>query len=237
LPDLTDILAGKESLGLWLTQPRAALGFNQTIAQLEEWLALLDRRHYLVVDEATDQSFPTTLGRLRHPRLIRLRSFTKGLGLNGLRLAAVLHEQDLRAVLVGSLEMLGGSVDVHSLTSICELAADLPRLQTMLAAANAQVNELRGRAERLVRGGPVRVNRLTNGYIGSATIDLTNLGVSHRTRRKRLLEGCRDARTPVILGASFYLAYDPPFEAVRLNFFSHPQHILGGLANIQRIVE
>jgi hypothetical protein len=43
-------------------------------------------------------------------------------------------------------------------------------------------------------------------------------------------------RTPVILGASSYMAMDPPYEGVRINFFMQSDQVLRGIANILRIV-
>jgi len=238
LPKLASIWRDQSSTALWVTQPRASLGFNQSLAAFENFLRA-HRRHYLVIDEATDQSFPAHLGSLSQnfskSNLVRLRSFTKGMGLNGFRLAAVIHPAALRAQLVGSVEALGGSLDVHSLKAVAAMADDIPRLKSMLAAANGQVVDLRAKAERLVAGSPLRINHLVNGYIGSLLADLSLLGKNHRSARRRLLEGCREVRTPVMLGATMYLAADPPTEAIRLNFFSHPEHVTRGIANILRI--
>lgn len=159
------------------------------------------------------------------------------MGLNGLRLAAAIHPRPFRRTMVDCLEALGGSLDVHSLRAVGDLGANMARLRAMLRAANQQVNDLRAKAERMTRGSPLQVNRLTNGYIGSMVADLSALGRTHSERRARLLEGCRRARTPVMLGASMYLAKDHPFEAIRLNFFNHPEHIVRGIANVIGIWE
>jgi len=168
-------------------------------------------------------------------RLIRIRSFTKAMGLNGFRLAAVLHPASLRKPAVAALETFGGAIDIHSLLTVSAFAADLPRLQRMLAAANRQVNLLRAKAEKLVSGTPLSVNRLINGYIGTLVADLRKLGRTHVERRKRLLEGCERLRTPVMLGAGSYMAKDPPREAIRLNFFMQPDNITRGINNIIKI--
>ncbi len=235
LPDLRKWIPSRTKVALWVTQPRASLGFDQ---RPDELTRLLDRLGggFLVVDEATDQSFPAHLAAFRREcgsrNLIRLRSFTKGMGLNGLRLAAAIHPRAFRRTMVDCLEALGGSLDVHSLRAVGDLGADMARLRAMLRAANQQVNDLRAKAERMTRGSPLQVNRLTNGYIGSMVADLSALGRTHSERRTRLLEGCRRARTPVMLGASMYLAKDHPFEAIRLNLFNHPEHIIRGIANV-----
>ena len=227
-------------VAVWLTQPRALIGSNQECRTVAALLEGLRKRDFVAVDEVTDQSFPAHLADLRRCRragnIIRIRSFTKGMGLNGLRVAAVLHSAHLRSSFADCLETIGGSVDAHSLVVVSKMSEDLPTFRTMLKAANNQVNALRATAQRLVRGSRAEVNELVNGYIGSMVIDLSRLGRTQHLRRQRLLEGCRDVRTPVILGASSYMAKDPPREAIRLNFFCRPQHVTGGISNILSVL-
>lgn len=229
-------LRSDSHVALWITQPRAALGFDQPHAEIISLLEKLGRKRWLVTDEVTDQSFPAHMGKIvaryQQANLIRIRNFTKGMGLNGLRLAAILHPPRMRKHIVDAVETLGGSIDAHSLAAVVTLGEDIPRFRRMLAAANEQVNTLRARAERLVAGTPIAVNRLTNGYIGSMIADLRELGRKHGDRRTRLLEWCCSKRTPIILGSSFYMAKAPPTEAIRLNFFNRPENVTRGIINI-----
>jgi len=231
----------RSEIALWITQPRAALGFDQSYKVLKHWGRQFGKNCLLVSDEVTDQTFPSHLRHLDHlvPQadVIRIRSFTKGMGLNGLRLAAILHSRKLRSRLVGSLETFGGSIDAHSLLAITKLAQRPDRFELMLNAANAQVNNLRKKAERLVEASPIAINRLCNGYIGSMVADLNALGKSQPERRTRFLQWCKLKRTPVILGNSFYVAKAPPTETIRLNFFNRPEHITKGIANILQLWE
>jgi len=241
LPDMRSRLHSDDPIAIWLTHPRASLGINQSREYIEQLLERMTPQHYLVVDEVTDQTFPAHLGALHanfpSANLVRIRSFLKGMGYNGVRLSAILHTARLRGSLVDAVESLGGSLDAHSLFAVKLLANDIPRFRAMLRAANEQVNDLRRKAEEIVRGSLVSINPLVNGYIGSTVVDLKMLGETQRERRTRLLEACRSLRTPVSLGASFYLAKDPPTEAIRLNFLTHPDQLLRGIANIVRAVE
>jgi histidinol-phosphate/aromatic aminotransferase/cobyric acid decarboxylase-like protein len=225
-------------LSLWLTQPRGSLGFNQDRTIIERWIRDLRPDDFIVIDEVTEQAFPARMGNLTLDKtnIVRLRSFTKGMGLNGFRLSAVMHPPSLRSMFTESVELFGGTVDAYSLLSTCALADDIDRFKMMLAAANTQVNALRQKAERASRGSMVHVNHLVNGYIGSMAANLSNLGSTHEARRYNFLNRCRALRTPVTLGASFYLAKDPPFEAVRINFFMTDQNVLGGIANVMSIL-
>lgn len=240
LPSLTNCFADSSPVALWLTQPRASLGFDQSIKTVEGILHCAGREHFVVIDEVTDQSYPAHLGRLPVPlqetNLIRIRSFTKGMGLNGFRLSAVLHPSTLRTSFIGAVELFGGTLDAYSLLSIQDLSTNLERFKTMLSVANRQVNDLRRRAEAMTLGSACSINHLVNGYIGSMVVNLESLGRSHARRRAAFLAGCRDLRTPVILGSSFYLAKDPPSEGIRLNFFMSEDQVLRGIGNILRIV-
>jgi histidinol-phosphate/aromatic aminotransferase/cobyric acid decarboxylase-like protein len=239
LPDFLQRERASRPLAIWLTQPRASLGFNQSHEVINRILEELGHGDFLVVDEVTDQSFPATLGRITsrqdRGRLVRIRSFTKAMGLNGFRLAVLIHPTSLREPIVSSLETFGGALDVHSLKTVMAFSEDLPRFKAMLNAANEQVNSLRAKAERLVLNTPLFVNHLTNGYIGSLVADLSDLGRTQKQRRARFLQGCQRMRTPVMLGASSYMAKDPPKEGVRLNFFMQPEHITRGISNLLQI--
>lgn len=231
-----------ESTAFWFTQPRAALGFDQTSETLGRLLESLRReRQYLIIDEVTEQRFPATLRDLvaqdNKGCLIRIRSFTKGMGLNGIRLAAILHPAELKRHFVRTLDAFGGSVDVFSLATVAGLARESARFKAMLAAANTQVVNLRERAERLGSSSIAQVNHLVNGYIGSMIVDLTRLGSDQNTRRRAFLAKCLQARTPVVLGSSYSLASDPPFEMVRINFLIGPDSVLRGIGNIMDVLD
>jgi DNA-binding transcriptional MocR family regulator len=239
LPELSPRI-GLDSVAVWLTQPRASLGFDQPRELMLRILSSLTPNQYLVVDEVTDQSFPAHLRGVYDVadsrNLLRIRSFTKGMGLNGLRLAVILHSDSMRSSIVDCLESLGGSVDAHSLLIVGSFANDVPRFKAMLEAANRQVNSLRRIAEQAAAGTPLYVNPLTNGYIGTMVADLTRLGQTEEERRTALLVGCEARRTPIMLGSTFFVAKDPPTEAIRLNFLSYPDHIMKGIKNVAAVL-
>lgn len=230
-----------DGTAFWLTQPRAGLGFDQTPDELRQLLrSLRGQNQFVVIDEVTEQRYPAVLREFSGPewedRLIRIKSFTKGMGLNGIRLAAIIHPTYLKAAFVRTLDTFGGSVDIYSLATVAKLADTPERFQRMLAATNRQVSELRNRVERLAAGSVVAVNRLVNGYIGSIVVDLSSLGSDQRSRRRRFLQRCLELRTPVVLGDSYCIPPDPPYEFVRINYLIAPASVLRGVANILKIV-
>lgn len=223
----------------WLTQPRVCLGFDQAHREVENLIATRTPADYVVIDEALDQSFPSHLAGLSHvdngARVVRLKCFGKPLGLNGYRLAFALHDPKLRAEMIDCLETFSGAVDAHSVAAACAAAADPQRFRTMLQVANQQVRSVRLAADKICVDGGVRINPLVNGYIGSATVDLSRLGEDCQIRRHRFLSACQRLGMPVIIGQSMHFAFDPPSEAVRLNFFSRREHIIRGVSALVEI--
>jgi histidinol-phosphate/aromatic aminotransferase/cobyric acid decarboxylase-like protein len=225
----------------WLTNPRTALGFNQDIDALQNLVKRLGSGDYLVIDEALDQTFPSQMGQIYHTELgcniIRFKGFGKPLGLNGYRLAFILHPAEFRADMVDCLETFAGAIDVHSLEAACAIAEQPQHFRAMMCVANQQVVGLRIAAEKLALNSRVTINPLVNGYLGSAIIDLGTLGSDQLIRRHRFLLECKRRRMPVIIGPSMHFASDPPSEAVRLNFFGKREHILRCVAALTEIAD
>jgi len=225
---------------LWLTQPRMSLGFDQSIPSIESALDKLSDNDFLVIDEATEQHFPSHLRGLwkrADPRIIRLRGFLKGAGLNGLRLAFLLHHARLRSSIEGSQEVIGTSLDAFSLQAAVAVAEAEGRLKDLLHVANQQTTSLRIKAERISFGTDVHISRLVNGYIGCAMLDLRQIPGSYEEKRKSLLRYCFERRMPVLLGASMRFAFDADWERIRLNYFTQTNQLLRGIANLVEFVE
>jgi aspartate/methionine/tyrosine aminotransferase len=190
-------------------------------------LDVLSPHDFLIIDEATEQRHPSVLCNLPEDvRVIRIRGLLKPMGLNGLRLACVLHPSDLRVPLENAHNVIGSSLDLFSLQTAAELSQKKDIFFKMLSVANTQVTELRKKAEFLALGSGLRLSRLVNGYMGSAFIPFKGGKRKYRENRTRLLEYCRSQRIPVILGSSMLYAFDPDWEQVRLNYFSREHHVL-----------
>jgi histidinol-phosphate/aromatic aminotransferase/cobyric acid decarboxylase-like protein len=229
--DMARFVPSSVPSAIWITQPRMSLGTNQSAEDIQRILERLGPHDFLVIDEATEQEFPSVLRETQvdsHPRMIRIRGVTKGMGLNGLRLAFMLHDPKFRDALESAQEVVGGSLDVFSLRAAVALAGDIHRFTTMLAAARRQTTGLRNKAARATAGSRVVLSPLVNGYMGSAWLALPDPSRYDLTRHE-LLSFCRDRRMAVIVGASMRFAFDPTFEAVRLNYFSRDEHILDGV--------
>lgn len=220
---------------LWLTQPRMSLGFNQDISSIEKLRTRLSPNDFLVIDEATEQSHPSILHELQRgsgASVLRIRGILKPMGLNGLRLACVLHDVKLREPLENAQSVIGASLDLYSLQVAADLAERNPVFFEMLSVAHSQVTKLRKRAEFLSLGSCLRVSHLVNGYMGSIFVPFSGGRERYRRNRERLLLHCRSHRMPVILGASMLYAFDPDWEQIRVNYFSREQHVLRAIETL-----
>ncbi|HEX4964026.1 MAG TPA: aminotransferase class I/II-fold pyridoxal phosphate-dependent enzyme [Thermoanaerobaculia bacterium] len=228
-------LSATTPIALWLTQPRMSLGYDQPTSFINSALETLSARDFLVIDEATEQRFPSHLrdlwSRVDRPNILRLRGFLKGVGLNGLRLAFVLHDARFRNELEAAQELIGSSLDSFSLQVAVAIADTTGRLKILLETANRQTTSLRAKADKIAFGSEVRMSGLVNGYIGSAMLDLKSIPGSHEQKRKRLLSFCFDRRMPVLLSSTMRFAFDPNWEKVRINYFNQPKHVLKAVFN------
>lgn len=212
---------------LWLSQPRFGLGTNQGLDRIRELGRSLGAHNVLVIDEAAEQNFPSHIAAAgaMECTLIRTRGLLKGIGLNGLRTAFVLHPSQWRARFVDTLEALGASLDRYSLTNAAALAKKPILFRSMLAHANEQVQRERRKIEVMSLGSWMEPTALENSYMGSLLLDFSALPGTYAEKRTALLNYCRDCRMPVVLGASIGFAFDDRLEAVRINYFTPSDNI------------
>lgn len=217
----------------WLTQPRMSLGIDQDENVVKELIGKLSPEDFLVIDEATEQRCPSVLSKLpENARIFRIRGLLKPMGLNGLRLACILHSSDLRVCLENAQDVIGASLDLYSLQMAAELSRQKELFFKMLSVANAQVTELRRKADFLALGSEIRLSRLMNGYMGCVFVPFKGGKRKYKENRLRLLDFCRSRRMPVILGSNMLFAFDPEWEQIRLNYFSREHHILRAIETL-----
>jgi len=218
--------ASHEDCAYWLTQPRYALGRNQAVTGCEELAAQLGDSRYLVIDETADQGWPSWLSSIpagEHPNLFKIRGFMKPLGLNGLRLAAVLHAASWRPSFQELLWLVGAALDRYSVVAASEMARTPELFSTMLGAARGRVATLHTRLTLVSRTAPLELSPMENGYLGVVELDWPG-AVTPRSRAE-LLAFCREERMPVTLGPAMIFARDDTRERIRLNYFMPRQDL------------
>lgn len=220
---------GRESIVIWLTQPRMSLGIDQDLEFVNNLLDGMSANDVLVIDEATEQCYPARLRHLHQApkgsQVVRIRGIVKPIGLNGLRVAAILHSASLRGHLEDSQDVIGASLDFYSLQMAANLAQQNDLFRSMLLAANAQVRALCKKAEALALGSGIVVNRLENGYMGSVLVPFSD-SKKYTQNREALLRWCHSRHMPVILGSNMYFAFDATWEQIRFNYFNRDYNII-----------
>ncbi len=222
-----EIISNNTPCAVFITQPRTALGTNQNVQDLIDLSKNLGKKNYLIIDEATEQSFPSTLHSLNfnsYDNVIKIRSLFKGLGVNGVRLACLIHHDKHRRQIAEEMEVMQGALDLYSLKLAVKMGENINRFKSLLGVANDQVVALRKKVEMQIRGSNCEVSPIVNGYIGCAIIKL-----SSESKRNEFLEYCAFSRMPVIIGSSMGFAKHDGYEFVRLNYFNRESHLLKGL--------
>lgn len=229
---LNRILSRKhEPIAVWISQPRTYLGTNQDETQLESILKSITRESYLIIDEAMEQEWPSVVRSITVDRqnVIKLRSITKGIGLNGLRMAYIIHPESIRGDIVSSMENFQGGLDSQSIRLTLSLIQDLALFKRLLDCGREQVQNLRRLAEVEVLGTGMILSRIQNGYIGSVAMPRPLKLDRELGWRTTVIRHCVSNRCPIILGSSMYFAIHRDFEFIRLTYFNEAQHILKGL--------
>lgn len=219
---------------VWITQPRFGLGYNQEKEYLDEIIEGLNKKDIIIIDEATEQYFPSYLHNYnfnRDHRIIKFRSFFKGMGINGPRISYILHGRGLRKEMQRHLENVQGSIDIFSLNFAKELTGNLLKFKKMLRIANQQVISLRDQIQTYCINSNIELIKIENGYIGSIAYKYNSKdkGWSYFKRREELLKLCASLNLPVILGAMMNFAKDPDYEFIRVNFFNEETQLLNGI--------
>ena len=80
--------------------------------------------------------------------------------------------------------------------------------------------------ETVLLDGWATPTKLENSYIGSVLLDLSRLPGTYWEKREAILLECRDLALPVVLRASIGFAFDPTWEAVRINYFTSEENVV-----------
>lgn len=236
--ELARIFRSLEPCVFWITHPRFVISNNRTPNEIDRFLGNLGERNMLVVDEASEQCYPSVLGVAANPKfrenLIRIRGLVKGVGLNGLRISTIFHSEKLRSEIIASLDQSGASIDRYSLFAIQQLASNPNLFRNMLAASRNQVKELNDLALSISRGSPVAPFKVDNGYMSAVVLKVPMEQMGYALFRTRFLEYCRDNRMPVVLRASMNMAMDERWEGVRVNYFTSRDNIRKTVENLVR---
>ncbi|HAA15376.1 MAG TPA: hypothetical protein DCE41_28240 [Cytophagales bacterium] len=214
---------------LWTTQPRTSIGINQEKSRLSK---ALSEGFFLVIDEATETLFPSFLSHLspkENKSIIKLRSFVKCLGVNGIRLSTIIHHNKYRLDLMNALEAFQGAIDLNSLEMVVRLASNTKKIQNAMEIARNQVKsnysdiKLNCTSESIV---PLNID---NGYISSIILKYQDKGQSQIKNRESLLRFFSKNNTPIILGSTMRFPIHHGFEFIKVNYFKNQTNLIGAV--------
>ena len=228
-----------EPIGLLITQPRYGMGFLRSHESIVALRASLRKGDVLIIDEAADQSVPSSLADLSEEGnvVLRARGLTKGLGLNSARIAAVFHPPQLRALFGEIVDFAGGALDAASLAVAVQLCENPRRYGELLSAALRYVKEQHKVLDRSLYGTRIALSPIKSGYIGTAHIFLPDSPGNFDNVRRVFLECCRSHCMPVVLGSSMYFPYTGDREIIRINYFTPEQNIVASGAVLSEVVK
>ncbi len=226
-----ELLMDSMSKAIWVTQPKFAIGSNQSSLNIKELYSKLSNRDFLVIDEANEHMFPSVLHELKSRdmyNLVKFRSLFKPLGLNGPRISCIFHNSIYRQSFQDIMDIMQGGIDYKSISLATDLYNNPPKLKTLLDIVHEQIMELRYQSENLCRYTRLEISPIENGYLSSVHIHFKS-DTPHELQREDLLNFCHQAKLPIILGSSMYYAVEPYIEHIRLNYFIHNSLFINGL--------
>ncbi len=233
LKRLEDILS-RPGVCLWLHQPRYALGCDLNRNHLEALSARAVDGRFLVLDEANDDTVPSLARTLhRKSNVLRLRSLTKVFGLNGVRIALLLHPAGARDKIVDIMWSVGGALDWFSVSVAESVAVPKNLYADMLRQMHERLLPQRRLTIACLRDIPVRLLPGETGFLGSIRLDWRSLAGTEQEKRSRLIHHMAARRIPVMLGAHVYMPKQIGFEHIRLNFLNTPETLREGISAIQ----
>ncbi|UCH95619.1 MAG: hypothetical protein JSV88_01900 [Candidatus Aminicenantes bacterium] len=225
---------------IWITQPRMSLGYNQKDSHISSLLTNLSNKDYLIVDEATEQYFPSHLyafSPVDKANIIKIRCMFKGTGLNGIRMSFIMHPEELRDLMVNAMDLFQGAIDYFSLKIAFNMAQNPLKFKAMLEVSNLQTTGLRSKAEKLISNENLTISNLVNGYVGCTVLNMKDFKGTHHEKKENFLKYCQRERTPVILGASMKFSFHENVEFVRMNYYSREHNIIEGLKTFSRFLD
>lgn len=217
---------------IWLTQPRYGLGSNYDVNVLKEILSICGKNDFIIIDEATEQLFPSHLSEYNFQydeRIIKLRTPFKGIGINGPRLSMIIHGSLHRKRIQNTLEEIQGAMDVFSLDFANKVFSDQDKYFAMLGAANNQVKNTYNKLLPRTIGSKLTLSEINNGYIASVFMTYENNSFGYAKRREKLLQYCAENNMPIILGSTLCFAKDRDREQIRLNYFNTTSDLINAI--------
>lgn len=229
------LIKNNSPCAVWITQPRASMGTDQDIKYIRSIIDMLGKNNFLVIDEAVEQKFPSLLSGLsgRLDSVIRFRNFYKPLGINGPRIAFIIHPKTISSTIREHTTMYGGAIDYFSLQLAYHHSQKHDVFRSLLNIANQQVLKIRAKVEQSLLGEKNwHVIPTSNGYLGAIRLNFGSK--NHFFHRNKLIRFCVQQGVPILLGSHMGFAFENGEEHIRVNYYNRPFHILEGIEILKK---
>jgi histidinol-phosphate/aromatic aminotransferase/cobyric acid decarboxylase-like protein len=210
---------------VWITQPRISISMNQDDEHLKKLIDNASNNYYLVVDEATELGLPSKLSKLsieNNEFVIRLKGVYKPLGINGPRVAYIIHGGKTGSVIKKWVWTFHGGIDAMSIRSIPACIREINDYKMLIG----QTKEKASKAFRLIEthllGKGFKIIGYENGYTTCLVTKLIDekSNNSFDLARIKLITRLKNQGIQPVLGPSMYFAHDGTHEYVRFNLLT-----------------
>lgn len=224
---------------IMLTNPKYGTGTNQSKTLIKHLLSIDQENFFVIIDEAAshlDSIAP--LDEASHHNLIKVRSISKNIGLNGLKIAFIVHSARLRNQFIEILETISGNIDVFSWHCLVKFSKTPALLNDMVAGAKDFIHNNVELFNRYSDTSKVIIPPITNGYIGVVGIEVP---AGDRNKecfinyRNNILHKAQQLKSPIILGSSLHFPYTYEIEWIRISYFCSEQNIINSAKVINEI--
>ena len=218
---------------VWIHQPHFSLGSDLSRNDIDKLIAKAQGKRYLVIDEANDNTVPSLMAGIHEiANVFRIRSLTKVLGLNGVRLALLLHPCGVRNQITEIMWSVEAALDWFSV-SIAKSLTSPPFLYTdMIRQIRQRLLSQRELINAILVVKEIKLLPGKTGFLNCLQIDWRSIDGTESDKRKCLIKHLTHNRVPAMLGSHIYMPKLHGFEHIRINLFNSSETLRYGISVI-----
>lgn len=218
---------------VWITHPRISLGLRQEKNFLLELCnKAMANDSFVIVDEATELKMPSLLSGVEfkpyNKHIIRLRGVFKPLGLNGPRIAMLLHSPYHSSEIKKWVWTYQGGLDGFSMELANRVVEHKSSYQILFEATQEEAISNWNMIRRLSQHTRVSIPEYNDGYTSALILKLSNYPLDRKkffNIRNILVQEIEKIGVFPTLGSSMYFAYDGIHEFIRINLLSNAREL------------
>lgn len=230
-----------KKIAFMFSDPKFGLGIKQSQEILNFIYSLTSKNVYFLIDEAANIETDKQPHINNNENIIRLRGIVKGLGLNGIKVAAIFHDKKFRNDFIELLEGISGNIDTYSYKFIQSIASNAETYNLLKSEARKYIINKYTIFKQIIIRPEVILPPLDSGYIGCIGIQLpyknNNVTPENYSEFKhRILTHAKEIKVPLVTGAALYFPYDLKYEWIRVCYFSSVDNIEKSALSLNKII-